>query len=196
MYLSDDFRPFLYKTNDFGKTWTKITNGIPADDFTRTIRPDTKVKGLLFAGTEAHLYVSYNDGANWIPFQLNLPNVPMTDLTIQKREDDLIVATQGRGFYVLDDLALIRELAPGKLPEATHLFEPKATYRYAGGGGGFERPSPTAGKNPPNGVTVYYYLKTKPTSDVVLKFTDSSGKLVREISSKPEPKEAGRTGRG
>jgi photosystem II stability/assembly factor-like uncharacterized protein len=190
MYLSDDFRPFLYKTSDFGKTWTKITNGIPADDFTRAIRPDTKVKGLLFAGTEAHLYVSYNDGDNWIPFQLNLPNVPMTDLTIQKREDDLIVATQGRGFYVLDDLALIRELALGKLPEATHLFPPKATYRYAGGGGGFERPSPNAGKNPPNGVTVYYYLKAKPTSDIVLKFTDSSGKLIREISSKPEPKEA------
>jgi hypothetical protein len=98
MYLSDDFRPFLYKTKDYGKTWTKIISGIPADDFARTIRPDTKMKGLLFAGTEAHLYVSYNDGDSWIPFQLDLPNVPMTDLTIQKREDDLIVATQGRGF--------------------------------------------------------------------------------------------------
>jgi photosystem II stability/assembly factor-like uncharacterized protein len=190
MYLSDDFRPFLYKTKDFGKTWTKIVNGIPADDFTRTIRADTKVKGLLFAGTEAHLYVSYNDGDNWIPFQLNLPNVPMTDLTIQKREDDLIVATQGRGFYVLDDLQMVRAMAPGKLPEATHLFEPKAAYRYAGGGGGFERSQPGTGKNPPSGVVVYYYLKGKPTSDVVFKFTDSSGKLVREISSKPEPKEA------
>ena len=191
MYLSDDFRPFLYKTKDYGKTWTKIINGIPADDFTRTIRADTKVKGLLFAGTEAHLYVSYNDGDNWIPFQLNLPNVPMTDLTIQKREDDLIVATQGRGFYVFDDLPLVRAMAPGKLPEgAVHLFEPKAAYRYAGGGGGFERPQPGTGKNPPSGVVVSYYLKGKPTSDVVLKFTDSSGKLVREISSKPEPKEA------
>jgi photosystem II stability/assembly factor-like uncharacterized protein len=78
MYLSD---AFLYKTKDYGKTWTKIVNGIPSDDFTRTIRPDTKMKGLLFAGTKAHLYVSYNDGDNWIPFQLNLPNVPMTDLT-------------------------------------------------------------------------------------------------------------------
>jgi hypothetical protein len=190
MYLSDDFRPFLYKTKDFGKTWTKIINGIPADDFTRTIRADTKVKGLLFAGTEAHLYVSYNDGDNWIPFQLNLPNVPMTDLTIQKREDDLIVATQGRSFYVLDDLQMVRAMAPGKLPEATHLFEPKAAYRYAGGGGGFERAQPGTGKNPPSGAVVYYYLKGKPTSDVVLKFTDSSGKVVREITSEPEPKEA------
>ena len=126
MYLSDDFRPFLYKTKDYGKTWTKITNGIPADDFTRTIRPDTKMKGLLFAGTEAHLYVSYNDGANWIPFQLNLPNVPMTDLTIQKREDDLIVATQGRGFYVLDDLGSHPRVGARKTARGPHLFEPKA----------------------------------------------------------------------
>jgi hypothetical protein len=149
------------------------------------------MKGLLFAGTEAHLYVSYNDGDNWIPFQLNLPNVPMTDLTIQKREDDLIVATQGRSFYVLDDLTMVRALTPGKLPEdAVRLFEPKAAYRYAGGGGGFERVQPGTGKNPPNGVVVYYYLRTKPTSDVVLKFTDPSGKLVSEISSKSESKEA------
>src|SRR6202522_621073 len=190
MYLSDDFRPFLYKTNDYGKTWKKITNGIPAEDFTRTIRADTKIKGLLFAGTEAHLYLSYNDGDNWIPFQLNLPNVPITDLTIQKREDDLVVATQGRSFYVLDDLPLIRELAPGKLPEnSAHLFEPKPAYRYAGGGG-FERAQPATGKNPPNGVVIYYSLKTKPTSDVGLKFMDSSGKLIREVSSKAEPKEA------
>jgi hypothetical protein len=145
---------------------------------------------LLFAGTEAHLYVSYNDGESWTPFQLNLPNVPMTDLAIQKREDDLVVATQGRGFYVLDDLPLVRDLAPGKRPDtAIHLFQPKDAYRYAGGGG-FGRPQPGAGKNPPSGVVLYYSLKTKPTSDVVIKFSDSSGKLVKEFSSKPEPKEA------
>ena len=84
---------------------------------------------------------------------------------------------------------MVRAMAPGKLPEATHLFEPKAAYRYAGGGGGFERAQPGTGKNPPSGAVVYYYLKGKPTSDVVLKFTDSSGKLVGEITSKPEPKE-------
>jgi photosystem II stability/assembly factor-like uncharacterized protein len=191
MYLSDDFRPFLYKTNDYGKTWQKITNGIPADDFTRTIRPDTKTKGLLFAGTEAHLYVSYNDGENWMPFQLNLPNVPMTDIAIQKREDDLVVATQGRGFFVLNDMPLVRDLAPGKVPDAAvHLFQPKDAYRYAGGGGGFSRQQPGTGKNPPSGVVLYYALKTKPTSDVVIKFMDSSGKLIKEVSSKPEPKEA------
>ena len=190
MYLSDDFRPFLYKTNDYGKTWQKITNGIHADDFTRTIRPDTKMKGLLFAGTEAHLYVSYNDGENWAPFQLNLPNVPMTDLAVQKHEDDLVVATQGRGFYVLNDLPLVRELAPGKGPEgAVHLFQPKDAYRYASGGG-FNRQQPGTGQNPPSGVVLYYSLKTKPTSDVVIRFMDSSGKLVKKFSSKPEPKEA------
>jgi hypothetical protein len=190
MYLSDDFHPFLYKTHDYGKTWQKIVNGIPVDDFTRTIRADTKRKGLLFSGTEAHLYISYNDGESWAPFQLNLPNVPMTDIAIQKREDDLVIATQGRGFYVLGDLPLVRDLAPGRESDgAVHLFQPKDAYRYAGGGG-FGRPQPDAGQNPPNGVVFYYSLKTKPTSDVVIKFTDSSGKLIREFSSRPEPKES------
>jgi photosystem II stability/assembly factor-like uncharacterized protein len=194
MYLSDDFRPFLYKTKDYGKTWTKIVTGIPADDFTRTIRPDPKVKGLLFAGTEAHLYISYNDGDSWTPFQLNLPNVPMTDITFQKREDDMVVATQGRGFYVLSDMPLVRALAPGKRAEGdVHLYEPKDAYRYAGGnggGGGGGREQTATGKNPPNGVVLYYSLKNKPTSDVVIRFLDPSGKLVNEVSSKAEVKEA------
>jgi photosystem II stability/assembly factor-like uncharacterized protein len=194
MYLSDDFRPFLYKTKDYGKTWTKIVTGIPTDDFTRTIRPDPKVKGLLFAGTEAHLYISYNDGDSWAPFQLNLPNVPMTDITFQAREDDMVVATQGRGFYVLSDMPLVRALAPGKRAEGdVHLYEPKDAYRYAGGnggGGGGGREQTATGKNPPNGVVLYYSLKNKPTSDVVIRFLDPAGKLVNEVSSKAEVKEA------
>ncbi len=191
MYLSDDYHPFLYKTTDFGKTWTKITAGIPDDDFTRTIRPDPKQKGLLIAGTEAHLYISYNDGASWSPFQLNLPNVPITDITFQKRDDDLVVATQGRGFYVLGDMPLVREMASGKLPEAPlHLYAPKDAYRYVGGGGGFGPPPTDAGQNPPGGVVLYYTLKSKPSSDVVIRVKDSNGKLVNEFTSKPEPKEA------
>jgi hypothetical protein len=187
--LMDDFHPFLFKTTDFGKTWTKITSGIPEDDFTRTIRPDLKQKGLLFAGTEAHLYVSANDGESWTPFQLNLPNVPITDLTFQKRDDELVVATQGRAFYVLDEMPMVRQLAGGKLPEAPlHLFAPKPAYRYIGGGYGGRNPA--AGQNPPSGVAIYYSLKTKTAGDVVIKIKDGAGKLVNEYTSKPEVKEA------
>lgn len=188
MYLSDDYRPFLYKTTDYGKTWTKIVSGIPADDFTRTIRPDPNSKGLLFAGTEAHLYISYNDGESWLPFQLNLPNVPITDITFQKRDDDLVIATQGRGFYVLGDLPLVRALAPGTAAEsATRLFRPKDAYRYSGGGG--YRTPPDQGANPPSGVVVYYTLKGKPASEIKLRVLDGSGKLVKEFTSKEEAKE-------
>ena len=190
MYLTDDFRPFLYKTTDFGKSWKLITGGIPATDFTRTIRPDPKQKGLLIAGTEAHLYISYNDGDSWAPFQLNLPNVPMTDVAFQKQSDDLVVATQGRGFYVLDDMPLVRALgAPNDAP--LHLYAPKETYRYLGGGGfgGGLGSNASVGKNPPSGVVIYYRLKSKPASDVVIRIKDGSGKLVAELTSKPEPKE-------
>ena len=190
MYLSDDFRPFLYKTSDYGKTWTKIVSGIPADDFTRTIRPDPNSRGLLFAGTEAHLYISYNDGESWNLFQLNLPNVPITDIAFHKREDDLVIATQGRGFYVLDDLPLVRDLAPGKTPQGeVQLFAPKAAYRYAGSGENSRKPA-NAGTNPPNGVVVYYSLKSKADSEVKLRFLDASGKLVKEFSSKEGPDHA------
>ncbi len=192
MYLSDDYRPFLYRTTDFGKSWKLITAGIPANDFTRAVRPDPRQKGLLIAGTEAHLYISYNDGDTWAPFQLNLPNVPMTDIAFQKRDDDLVIATQGRGFYVLDDMPLVRALGPGKLPDAPfHLFAPKETYRYIGGGfggGGLGR-NPTVGTNPPGGVVIYYSLKAKPSSDLVIRIKDSTGKLVNELSSKPDLKE-------
>jgi photosystem II stability/assembly factor-like uncharacterized protein len=191
LYLTDDFRPFLYRTTDFGKTWKLIVNGIPSDDFTRSIRPDPNQKGMLFAGTEAHLYLSANDGDTWQPFQLNLPSVSITDIAFQKREDDLVLATQGRSFYVLDDLPLVRALAAGKPSDAPiHLYPTKPTYRYIGGGGfGGGGGSAGTGKNPPSGVVIYYSLKTAPKSDVVIRIKDVSGKLINEISSKPEPKE-------
>ncbi len=193
LYLTDDFRPFLYRTTDYGKTWKLIINGIPLDDFTRSIRPDPKQKGMLFAGTEAHLYLSTNDGDTWQPFQLNLPNVPITDIAFQKRDDDLVLATQGRSFYVLDDLPLVRALAAesGK-PSGSpiHLYPTKPAYRYIGGGGfGGGGGSSDTGKNPPSGVVLYYSLKATPKSDVVVRIKDAAGKLVNEISSKPEPKE-------
>ncbi len=111
MYKSGDYRPYLYKTSDYGKTWTKIVNGIDPGHFTRVIRADPEQKGLLFAGTETGMYISYNDGASWQSFQKNLPIVPITDLTI--KEGNLIAATQGRSFWIIDDLTVIRQLAAG-----------------------------------------------------------------------------------
>jgi photosystem II stability/assembly factor-like uncharacterized protein len=187
MYLSDDFHPFLWKTTDFGKTWKKIVEGIPANDFTRTIRPDPNHKGLLFAGTESHLYISYDDGDKWLPFQLNLPEVPVTDIAFQKRDDEMVIATQGRGFYALDDMPLVRALDPAKFEhkDDVKLFPVKRAIRIAGGGGFGGRRNPVAGENPANGATVYYFLKEKPKGEVKLRFLTSSGKLVHEISSKP-----------
>jgi hypothetical protein len=190
MYLSDDFRPYLYITKDYGKTWTKIVTGISEDDFTRAIRPDPNSKGLLFAGTESHLYISYDEGNKWSLFQLNLPSVPVTDIAFQKREDDMVIATQGRGFYVLSDLSLVRDLAPDKTSqEPVHLFAPKAAYRYADGGTSSKLPA-GAGANPPSGVVIFYLLEKKSPSDLKLRFLDASGKLVKEFSSADEPKVA------
>jgi photosystem II stability/assembly factor-like uncharacterized protein len=191
MYLSDDFHPFLFRTKDYGKTWEKIVTGIPADDFTRSIRPDPKKKGLLFAGTESHLYISYNDGDTWMPFQLNLPAVPMTDITIQKVEDEMVVATQGRGFYVLGDLPLVRSLDPAHFKSAdttVKLFAPKTAIRIDGGGGfgGGGRQIPNTGMNPPSGVVVNYYLKTKSQGPVKLRFLDAKGTVINEFSSKAD----------
>ncbi|HEX4037211.1 MAG TPA: hypothetical protein VHX37_04060 [Acidobacteriaceae bacterium] len=189
MYLSDDFHPFLYRTNDYGKSWTKIVNGIDDDDFTRSIRPDPKEKGLIFAGTESHLYISYDDGDHWLPFQLDLPAVPVTDMTFQKEQDDLVIATQGRAFYVLDEMPLVRALNPAKFSRSSDvvLFPIKRAIRIDGGGFGFSRGAPDEGANPPSGAVLYYYLKDKPQGDVKIRILTADGKLVREISSKPKP---------
>ena len=108
MYKSGDYAPYLYKTKDYGKTWTKITNGIADDHFTRVVRADPKRQGLLYAGTETGMYISFDDGVSWKPFQLNLPIVPITDLTI--KNDNLIAATQGRSLWLIDDLTPLHQL--------------------------------------------------------------------------------------
>ena len=197
MYKSDDFRPYLYKTSDYGKTWKKIVNGIPANAFTRVIREDPNHKGMLVAGTEFGLYISYDDGENWKPFQLNLPITPITDIAFQKREQEMVVATQGRAFYILDDVPLLYQLKDGVLTEDAHLFKPKDTYRFGGGGrggGGGGRGGAAVGENPPGGAAIYYYLKARPQGEVTLEFLDSAGKLVKKFSSKvvePPPAPAG-----
>jgi photosystem II stability/assembly factor-like uncharacterized protein len=189
-YKSDDFRPYLYKTTDYGKTWTKIVTGIPDSHFTRVVRADPHRAGLLYAGTENGMYVSFDDGASWQRFQLNLPPVPITDLTI--KEGDLVVATQGRSFWVLDDLSPLHQMRPELAEKPLHLFTPRAAYRLAGGGGGggdAEGPPPrTAGQNPPTGAVITYLLKEAPAKgdQVSLEILDAAGKLVRRFSPTAE----------
>ena len=191
MYKWDDFRPYLYKTSDYGRTWKKITAGIPDTAFTRVVREDPNRRGLLYAGTETGMYVSYNDGEAWQSLQLNLPVVPITDLAVHKRDKDLVVATQGRSFYILDDLPLLHQLADAGanlsgLPDAK-LFKPEETYRTQGGGGPLP-PGAPMGANPPAGVVVYYYLKSRPTTDVTLEFLDAAGKSIQKYTARaPQP---------
>ncbi len=186
-YQQDDFHPYLYKTADYGKTWKKIVNGIPETHFTRAIREDPNHRGLLVAGTEFGLYLSFDEGENWKSFQLNLPVTPVADLMFHKREKDLVVATQGRAFWVFDDLPLLYQLEPKTLSAVTgedmHLFQPKDAYRGGGGRGG-RGGAGAVGENPAAGAVIYYSLKDRPKGDVKLAFLDSAGKVVREFSSK------------
>jgi photosystem II stability/assembly factor-like uncharacterized protein len=187
LYKFDDNRPFLYKTTDYGKTWRQINNGLPQNSFTRVIREDPNRKDLLYAGTETGIYVSFDGGGKWQSLQLNLPVTSITDLAIQKREHELVAATQGRSFWILDDLEMLAQLKDGIATEDIHLFAPKHAYR-----GAFEDAPPAGarnqGSNPPNGAVVYYWLKNKPEGEVTLEFLDSSGKLIRKFSSKAPEK--------
>lgn len=178
-YKTGDFAPYLYKTTDFGKTWKKITDGINEEHFTRVLREDPKRKGLLYAGTETGMYISFNDGKNWKPFQLNLPIVPITDLTI--KDNNLIVATQGRSLWMIDDLTVIHQLYDADLSKTT-LFKPKNTYRMRGGG---RSGSKTTGTNHPNGVITYFNLKDFDEDDKVsLTYFDTKGDTIKTYSNK------------
>jgi photosystem II stability/assembly factor-like uncharacterized protein len=191
MYKSDDLRPYLYKTNDYGATWTRIDNGIDPTHFTRVIRADPVRRGLLYAGTERGMYVSFDDGAHWQPLQLNLPVVPIHDLTI--KDGSLIAATHGRAFWSLDDLSPLRAIAAdrGLAGAPVHLFPPAPTYRYADAGGGFFQP-PGQGQNPPAGVVIDYYLQEAPPAakakDVKLEILTRDGKVIRTFHGKPAEK--------
>ncbi|MBK7432431.1 MAG: glycosyl hydrolase [Chitinophagaceae bacterium] len=184
-YKSDDFAPYLFKTEDYGKTWTKITNGIAPGHFTRCLRADRKKPGLLYAGTEYGMYISYDDGANWTSFQLNLPIVPITDMTI--KENDLIIATQGRSFWVLDDLSVIQQKAAGLTGKNIHVFGINETYRYDG----YQNANPkNAGSNPPNGAVVNFYLKNVTDSTkLFINILDKNRKTIRSFSTSAKEKE-------
>jgi photosystem II stability/assembly factor-like uncharacterized protein len=178
-YKTGDFTPYLYKTNDYGKTWTKITNGINPEHFTRVLREDPKQKGLLYVGTETGMYVSFNDGKNWKPFQLNLPIVPITDLTI--KDNSLIVATQGRSLWMLDDLTIIHQLYNAD-KNKNILFKPKNTYRMRGTS---RTGSKTTGTNLPSGVITYFNLNNFNEDDKVsLTYFDTKGDTIKTFSNK------------
>ena len=181
-YKRDDQKPYLFKTTDYGKTWKRIVNGIPDNDFTRVIREDPNRKNFLYAGTESGVYYSADSGETWKSLRLNLPVVPVHDLAIQKRDMDLVVATHGRSFYVLDNLPLLYQLADAQKADA-FLFKPEDAYRQAGGGG-FPLPATaTVGANPPNGAVIHYYLNSKP-KEVTLEFLDAGGKVVRKFTGR------------
>ncbi len=216
-YKLDDFQPYLFKTNDYGKTWIKITNGIEANNFTRVVREDPQRRGLLYAGTEMGVHVSFDDGDHWQALQLNLPVVPVHDLAI--KDSDLVAATHGRAFWILDDVTPLRQVSEQLQSADVYLFRPRSTIRFMTAWG-FTR-TPTSGKfypmfggkmvttrreqkpggepvsrnldagqNPPRGVMVTYYLKQKPDGEVKLTFLDAQGNEVKTFSSKRDQEQS------
>ncbi len=184
-YKSDDFKPYLLRTLDYGKTWTLITDGIAEDEFTRVVRADAKRDGLLYSGTEGGMYVSFDDGEHWQSLQLNLPQVPITDLAL--KNDDLIVATQGRSFWVLDDLTPLHQLSDDVAASHAWLYQPRPTYRM---GGGRRDESRTQGQNPHAGVVAYYYLDEKMAEEkVTIDILEADGTLIRSFPDVDEEKE-------
>jgi len=179
----DDMRPYIYKTSDSGKTWTRLTQGIPDATFVRAVREDPKKRGLLYAGTEQGVYVSFNDGANWRPLKLNLPTTPIHDLVV--KDNDLVVATHGRAFWILDDLSPLRQYSDEVSQKDVFLYTPVTAYRIQAGAGGERRPSKRTGQNPPVGAVIYYFLKDAPKADTETKIEilDASGKVIRKYSS-------------
>ena len=179
----DDLRPYVFKTSDYGKTWTKLTQGIPDTTFVRAVRQDPKKKGLLYAGTEMGVFVSFDDGAHWRPLKLNLPTVPVHDLTV--KDDDLVVATHGRAFWILDDVSPLRQYSDELAQKSEHLYAPSTAYRIQAGASNPRHPSKVAGQNPPAGAVIYYYLKDAPkaNTEAKLEILDSSGKVIRKYSS-------------
>ena len=188
-YQMDDFRPYLYKTTDYGKTWKKIVNGIPDNAFTRVVREDPNRKGLLVAGTEIGLFLSFDDGGNWRSFQLNMPVTPITDMQFHKREKELVIGTEGRSFWVLDDVAMLYQLNGFSGAEDVTLFQPRDTYRFGGGGrGGRGGAGGGAGDNPPGGAVVQFFLKSRPRGEATLEIVDGTGKPVNKFSTREAPR--------
>ncbi len=180
-YQLDDYRPYAYVTTDFGATWRAIATGLPADSFVRVVREDTVRRGLVFAGTETGVHVSFDSGASWQTLQRNLPAVPVTDLVV--KDADVVISTQGRSFWILDDIAALRQAKPELASAAAHLFTPSPAFRFGGPEG-----RGATGKNPPYGARLQYLLKDAPKDgeEIKLEILDAKGALVRAFSSKEE----------
>jgi len=204
-HKSDDFAPYVFKTTDFGKTWSKLVAGLPANDYVHAVRVDPRRPGLLFAGTEQGVYFSFDDGAHWQSLQLNLPTSPVNDLVIKNA--DLVVATHGRSFWVLDDVTPLEQYEDSIPQQVAHLFTPAPANHTVFRGSPF---AASAGKNPPAGAVINYWLKTslkkpdqpnssissaetkKPDAEseapkITLEILDSSGKVIRKYPKKEEP---------
>ena len=181
-YKFGDYTPYLYKTTDYGKTWTLITKGIPSNYYTRAIRSDKTRKGLLYAGTEWGMYLSFDDGQNWSPFQLNLPVTSIRDLHV--RDNDLIAATHGRSFWMIDDLTPLHQLSDEVARSNFHLYAPDHAYRMQQSGWG-RADLKREGENHPNGALIHYYIKDLQDSDTVhLDILDAEGNPVQRYSNK------------
>src|SRR5256714_4982304 len=176
----DDSKPYIYKTSDLGKTWAPIVAGIPDGAYVRAVRADPKRKGLLYAGTEIGVFVSFDDGAHWQPLQLNLPVSPIHDLVV--KDDDLVAATHGRSFWVLDNLTPIRQVNAQSAQADMVLYQPQTALRlhYPTE---FDKRQPV-GENPPPGAMIDYYFKSAPKDEVTLDILNKEGKVVRHLSSK------------
>ena len=175
--------PWIYKTTDYGKTWKMITNGIPKSmlSYAHCVREDPVRQGLLYVGTENGIYVSYDDGGNWQPLQMNLPHAPVYWITVQEQFNDLVISTYGRGFWILDDLTPIQQMTPEVMSANAHLFPVHATYRLRGITVPYaSSDDPTAGQNPPYGASINYYLKSA-SRGVSIKIVDAQGQAVQTI---------------
>jgi photosystem II stability/assembly factor-like uncharacterized protein len=180
----DNFHPYIFKTNDFGKSWTKITSGLPDSSYVHAVREDPARKGLLYAGTETGAWVSFDDGLHWQSLQLNLPFTPVHDLIIH--DGDLAVATHGRSFWVLDDLSPLRQANASLASEDAHLFKPQTATRTRSGHLNARRYA--IGENPPDGAILNYFLKEAPKDPIKLELLDAQGKVLRTISSEIKKK--------
>jgi photosystem II stability/assembly factor-like uncharacterized protein len=186
----DDWRPHLFRTRDFGKTWQETVSGIREGDFVRTVREDPVRKGLLYAGTDKGVYVSFDDGDHWQSLRLNMPVVAIHDLTIE--QDDLVAATYGRSFWILDDVTPLRQMDPAARSSGARLFAPRIAIRVRRDENQNTPlpPEVPAGKNPPDGAILNYVLPAKSAADIQLEIYDADEKLVWSLSSAPLPKEA------
>ena len=179
-YKENDFEPMIYKTTNGGKRWRNVAAGIPKDAFVRVVREDPQRQGLLFAGTETGLYISFDDGKNWESLQLNLPRVPITDIRI--KDNDLVLSTQGRGFWILDDFSPLRQMSAETRRAVLHLFAPAPGFDFIEYG----RTTPGFAKNPPDGVYIYYSLAEEmdlEASELKLEIIDADGNVVRTIKT-------------